>query len=1104
MYDQETAELIRGAPELGGIDASTLPQELTRAYSWITSVRVRFADGDVGVGNALQEQTGKLRRFARAYELYSASLPGSEDRRSAAFVAASAHQLLHQMRTPAVTNARPSVLSRSHVSSDIAATLLFLSSGYPSDAGEIAPRSEGPLIGTVEDVLIRSLGCLARGNLTRILEMRVTVDADGRLPDGEATSYLWHQLLAAVRTLAVALLGRESNTVEAAGPALALIRHVRDVTVHRVTREAFAGVARDFVPSEFFSTFVGPHHFAVLLESAANRLLDDAIVKIPAPAGVDSTFWNSTLRRLAERRPYLWVNHLEAIASGYLEPGTSSVVSFPTGAGKSTIAELKIAATIAAGRSVLFLAPTRALVRQVDRNLQRAFDGVDVLEVFGADGSYDETLFLGRPQIAVMTPERCLTFLGAQPEAFDHLGLIVFDECHLLHPTQGERDRRSLDAMVCLLGLMQRAPDADVVLMSAMISNAKELSGWLADVTGRRCVPLTSPWKPTRQARGCVVYDQAQYKSGVRELRKWYAAKQPGRRSPPKPAVAVVPYGLFGLTHSWQRRIAPRDYSLVSLLDTPVFLTDSRNGRFITPNKNKVAAELAAKVAAAGLKVIVFVQDKAACHAIARDAAARVPKTRQGVTLTRQEQSLFDAAWEEVGSAGAVWGPVTTTAAVHHSLLLPPERELAESIFRRRSGASVLVATPTLAQGMNLPADVVIIAGEARFDTELQSRIQMQAHEVLNAAGRAGRAGDASAGLVLVVPEQVVTTVPDLSDVSGHWRELSQSIFEKHDQCLELNDPIGMLLDRVVASNLRSRGGRYFLERLPINENDPGADEAARSLLSRSLSGYQARRSGDERQREYQKKVAFAISQRNELLGNPEKVLWLDRLASELGFRSVRIKSLHERLLRLPIEADASTLSCVDWLFDWLGECENVTEDLLELYQLKSGLTKGEVARLDVNPDSGGVLMSRNARDRVKLWMSGADLITIDKALGEDPAKSEAPQHARKFVKDFVWAVSYIGGAVSRMARSQIEQGVEDSAVSVGLGTLGACIREGMDSPEKLAIRHLSRGEYWRKQCHRIHAYVAAHIPAGAADEVFSTTVERVQVGMLGAGVPWR
>jgi replicative superfamily II helicase len=67
---------------------------------------------------------------------------------------------------------------------------------------------------------------------------------------------------------------------------------------------------------------------------------------------------------------------------------------------------------------------------------------------------------------------------------------------------------------------------------------------------------------------------------------------------------------------------------------------------------------------------------------------------------------------------------------------------LCEGFFSR-----LLVATSTLAQGMNLPSEVVIIAGDSRFNQDANRMERLEAHELLNAAGRAGRAGEVSQGI---------------------------------------------------------------------------------------------------------------------------------------------------------------------------------------------------------------------------------------------------------------------------------------------------------------------------------------------------------------------
>ncbi|TIU14371.1 MAG: hypothetical protein E5W53_30730, partial [Mesorhizobium sp.] len=65
-------------------------------------------------------------------------------------------------------------------------------------------------------------------------------------------------------------------------------------------------------------------------------------------------------------------------------------------------------------------------------------------------------------EIEVMTPERCLAMLSFAPEAFSDVGLLVFDECHLLSPQSG-KIRRALDGMLCVLAFNHIAPDADLL-----------------------------------------------------------------------------------------------------------------------------------------------------------------------------------------------------------------------------------------------------------------------------------------------------------------------------------------------------------------------------------------------------------------------------------------------------------------------------------------------------------------------------------------------------------------------------------------------------------------------------------------------------------------
>src|ERR1700687_1069628 len=94
MFDAATAQLIRAAPALAGVDPELLPQVLTGAYTELVILRLRGADLGGGPGELQLFQ--HLKRLADIYEGAVDTGAGGDARRAAAFVAATAHQLLGQ------------------------------------------------------------------------------------------------------------------------------------------------------------------------------------------------------------------------------------------------------------------------------------------------------------------------------------------------------------------------------------------------------------------------------------------------------------------------------------------------------------------------------------------------------------------------------------------------------------------------------------------------------------------------------------------------------------------------------------------------------------------------------------------------------------------------------------------------------------------------------------------------------------------------------------------------------------------------------------------------------------------------------------------------
>jgi hypothetical protein len=118
------------------------------------------------------------------------------------------------------------------------------------------------------------------------------------------------------------------------------------------------------------SAFTGPRHLARLLRDVAEGLMGSSLAVLPVPAGANAEVWRTWIRNRARSKPTIWPNHRPAIDDGLLDAGRSAVLVLPTGAGKTTVSELKIAATLAAGRKVIFLVPTLALVESSVKNVK--------------------------------------------------------------------------------------------------------------------------------------------------------------------------------------------------------------------------------------------------------------------------------------------------------------------------------------------------------------------------------------------------------------------------------------------------------------------------------------------------------------------------------------------------------------------------------------------------------------------------------------------------------------------------------------------------------------------------------------------------------------
>ena len=303
-----------------------------------------------------------------------------------------------------------------------------------------------------------------------------------------------------------------------------------------------------------------------------------------------------------------------------------------------------------------------------------------------------------------------------------------------------------------------------------------------------------------------------------------------------------------------------------------------------------------------------------------------------------------------------------------------------------------MVATSTLAQGMNLPSEVVIIAGDSRFNQDANRMERLEAHELLNAAGRAGRAGEVSQGFVLIVPSKVVDFESSTNQIHSHWSDL-QAIFSQSDQCLEIDDPFLALLDQVhAATEPVSSAARYLLSRLPQgSEFDPGgADASAADLLARSFGAYRARMQGNVQW--IKSRTTAAIKLRN---ADPDLTnSWIDQIAAASGISARILTKLTQHLLATASATPPTTAGWRTWLLAWLRGNAGDIPKLIRQESLE-GLFGSTYKKLE-GDEAKGLYAIQEFERLLPSWMAGATLAALELAAGTAPNRLGKCETARR------------------------------------------------------------------------------------------------------------
>lgn len=362
--------------------------------------------------------------------------------------------------------------------------------------------------------------------------------------------------------------------------------------------------------------------------------------------------------RWRERGVRGWTPLQEAAwASGVMESREDWLVGAPTSAGKGFLAEVVAARHLLEGERVVWLVPTRALAEALTATLAETFSvlGLKVICATRERPDSDPLLASGRFDLCVGVPEKALAWLVAQPDGLAGVGLVIADELSLLR----DRDRGGrFDLLLTRIGHSPYSPRR--IGLCLPVPNIAEVAAWWG---GRLLVHEARP-RPLREGvfeswSGKYRWrDRTSDENGAEELlsstepAKWRARFSEALKGDELSAGAVEITAVAGA-------LAGRGESTI----------------LFAPTRPAVRRLAALFIEASGLK---------ACSEAARSARR----------LARREPCVDHELLAKALECGV---------GVHHADLSGDGRRIVEDALAS-DRLDLLIATPTLAQGVNLSA----------------------------------------------------------------------------------------------------------------------------------------------------------------------------------------------------------------------------------------------------------------------------------------------------------------------------------------------------------------------------------------------------------------
>ncbi|MBI2923242.1 MAG: DEAD/DEAH box helicase [Planctomycetes bacterium] len=386
-----------------------------------------------------------------------------------------------------------------------------------------------------------------------------------------------------------------------------------------------------------------------------------------------------------------------------VDRGESVLVSAPTGAGKTLIAEYALEKCLNEGKRIIYTAPIKALSNQKFRDFTVTY-GDRVGLVTG------DVVINPHAQALIMTTEILRNTIFDDPERLSDVQFAIFDEIHFMD----DRERGTVWEESIIF-----APEHIRVLgLSATVANLNDFASWIRKTRKGKLEVILETGRPVPLKHLLVIHGH-----GIGNLKDLRRLEDE----------AGTPAGGHG--PGWHRATEPEDRR-----------DDGREPRRVGPhNWRRFLMDHIQKESQ--LPLIWFIFNRRECEERAQEAMHRE-------FLNASEREIIARLFDEWATKYGVEADkavvemrrlVLRGIAFHHAGLLPTLKDIVERIFT--AGLIKLIfTTETFALGINMPARTVVFDSMTKFDGI--RRNFLLAREYMQMAGRAGRRGMDAVGYV--------------------------------------------------------------------------------------------------------------------------------------------------------------------------------------------------------------------------------------------------------------------------------------------------------------------------------------------------------------------